>query len=560
MSNQASTGLARRQFLAASALGGATAVLAACAPAAAPTPTAAPKPAATTAPASPAPAASPAAGASPVASAVASPAAKPAANIRTGGQLKVAQDSGLLSLEPQLRLADTSETVWLAHDRLIAYDLGLTPQPMLAESWDMTPDAKSATFRLRRGVTWHNGRTLTSEDVKFSLLRVRDPKVGSGQYTAASNLFTTIETPDANTVVLKSEKGAPLMLDTFNELNIVDKEWAEGAEPLRKSNGTGPFKFVEWVQGDKLTYQRNPNYWQNGKPYLGSYQLSFAPDTQAMVLQLESGGIDVARIPPLNDFVRLRSNPRFQSITHPAGGSCFLVGCNVAKVPAFADKRVRQAFNFAIDRKRFTDSVLQGEGKPQSLPWADTSPYAEPAKNQKYPFDLDRARALLAEANFRADGLEIMPSPTDPSSGRFAEIFQSDLAKIGVNINILVLDAAAQNQRFTSGNYNGFFVTTQSQMQVAMGTILNSAVLRPSGNRSGYENPAWTRMVETVSAESDPVKLKALYPQVNDMLLDESFVMYMTPNSLRRLASARVKDMTPNLWGGWSHTDAWLES
>ena len=122
-----------------------------------------------------------------------------AAQPKTGGTLRFAATADVPNLDGHQRSAALTDTVWTAYDRLTQYDANGKVQPMLAESWDVTPDYKQVKFNLRKGVQFHTGRELTSDDVKWNILRVRDPKVGSGSYVTWSNWFTTIETPDKNT-------------------------------------------------------------------------------------------------------------------------------------------------------------------------------------------------------------------------------------------------------------------------------------------------------------------------------------------------------------------------
>ena len=148
------------------------------------------------------------------------------------------------------------ESTWLTFDRLVTYDDKLKPLPMLAESWDVAPDYKQVQLNLRKGVTWHTGREFTSDDVKWNFIRVQDPKAGYGDFAAQSAWFTTIDTPDKYTVVLKSEQSRPSMFDFFQQFNMGDREVLEGPDAKTKSVGTGPFMFVEWVQGDHITIAR----------------------------------------------------------------------------------------------------------------------------------------------------------------------------------------------------------------------------------------------------------------------------------------------------------------
>jgi peptide/nickel transport system substrate-binding protein len=169
-----------------------------------------------------------------------------------------------------LLIRGAEESIGSVYEKLTAYDDSLKPQPLLAESWDFSADAKQLKFNLRKGVQFHTGRELTSDDVKWNLLRVRDPKVGVAQFAAQSNWFTSIDTPDKYTNVLTSDQPRPAVFDLFEQLNMLDHETMEGPDAARKAVGTGPFTFVEWAQGDHLRFTKNNNYWRSGRPYLDS--------------------------------------------------------------------------------------------------------------------------------------------------------------------------------------------------------------------------------------------------------------------------------------------------
>src|SRR5689334_7398933 len=267
--------------------GGGVAVIAACAPVA--------------------PSAGPTAGS---ASVTAQPATKPAAAgaPKSGGTVRVAISADPASLDGHLYAAGRFDTTWLIYDRLTEYDVNLKPQPMLAESWDVSSDYKRIKLNLRKGVTYHDGREFTSDDVKYNFLRVRDPKVNAGAFVNQSNWFTSFDTPDKNTIILNSEEPRPLVFDFFERLNMLDKNIMEGPDVKTKANGTGPFKFVEWVQGDHFTTEKNKNFWMTGRPYIDGVRTLPLKDQQSAVAQFEAGQIDVFEIMNLIDFLRLRKD------------------------------------------------------------------------------------------------------------------------------------------------------------------------------------------------------------------------------------------------------------
>src|SRR5438876_1048961 len=191
--------------------------------------------------------------------ATAKPAAPTAPQPASGGTLRYATTADVATLDPYLVTTNGMETSWLVFDRLTAYDANLKPQPMLAESWDFSPDFKQFKLNIRKGVQYHNGRELTSEDVKYSLLRPRDTSVGNGILAGISNWFTTIDTPDKYTVEIKTDAPRPGFFDGLEIFNICDKANVEGPDAKTSIVGTGPFVLMERVPGDHFTFVKNKN-------------------------------------------------------------------------------------------------------------------------------------------------------------------------------------------------------------------------------------------------------------------------------------------------------------
>src|SRR5215470_8761382 len=188
--------------------------------------------------------------------------------------------------------------------------------------------------------------------------------------------FSSVEIFDKYTTVFHSDQPRSTIFDLLEFLNICDKDTLEGPDAKTTANGTGPFKLVEWVPGDHVTLTKNPNYWQTGKPYLDGIQIPILRDQQAMVTQLEAGALDIARLPTLADFNRLKSDAGYQAMLNPLTGAHYLAGFNLT-IPPFDNKLVRQALCYAVDKKRFVDSILGGVGAPESLPWLPASPAYE---------------------------------------------------------------------------------------------------------------------------------------------------------------------------------------
>ena len=449
------------------------------------------------------------------------------------------------------------DTLWLAYDRLIALDAKLQPQPMLAESWQVTPDFKEVKFNLRKGVQWHSGRELTSEDVKWSLLFIQDPETGSSD-APSSAWWTTIETPDKYTLVLKSNESRPTLFELFDVLNIGDRETLEGqtGRPT-KVVGTGPFALAEWVQGDHIKFVKNKSYWQSGRPYLDEIIFQILPDAQAMSTQFEAGTLDIVFNPSWQDFGRLKSNQKYQTVVNDQSGQWYSVTINTQTKP-LDDKRVRQALNYAMDRQRFAQTFLYGSSLPKSLFWTQSSPGFEAAKENYFAFNLDKAKALLAEAGTPTFETEALMSNDLPEIADFAQMYQADLAKIGVQLTIRKQDSAAFSAEIATKKFRGMYLWLSGKAHLEPPSLLTTPSLTPSGNRANFTSDRYTQLVTTAATEVDLQKRKQLYSQINDLLLDEAFATALASTNPRLVTSDKVHGFGITMHIGFDWTGVWL--
>jgi peptide/nickel transport system substrate-binding protein len=524
-------------------------VLAACA---APVPTA-PTPAAQ-APAKPASAPTSAASAptTPPASAAGQP--KPAQPKR-GGTLRVGVAGDVARLDGQLY--SSINTTWMSFDRLTAYDANLKPQPMLAESWELSSDAKRLKLNLRKGVQFHNGREFSSEDVKFNVMWVRDPKVAAGALAQQSKWFTDVETPDKYTAILVSEQPRPAVFDFFEFFNIVDSETVQGPDRDKKLVGTGPFVQTEWVPGDHVSFKRFANYWQKDLPYLEEIRVNILRDPQTLVAQLEAGALDAADLPSLIDFARLRNDPKFRALTVPSSTNVF--GSNATKPPT-DNKLVRQALNYAVDRKRIVEVAFRGASEPLTLPWQPTSLAYDASKASAYPYDLDKAKALLTQAGVSNLEFDITLNTSNAEWNAAAQIYQSALSSLGIKATIKPYETAAYLDQINNHRYTGVYVGSIAYASVEPVTVIgNSRHLDPTGNsNTGYTSEQYVKLWTTASTEADAAKRKAIYAQINDLMLDESCIMPICSAPWRLLTTSSVNDVGLSQHGAFLYTAAWL--
>jgi ABC-type transport system substrate-binding protein len=281
-----------------------------------------------------------------------------------------------------------------------------------------------------------------------------------------------------------------------------------------------------------------------------------------MALQLQGGNLDLVRTPAVDDFIQLKDDPRFQGLTHPNPGTILEIGMNAGH-PPFDDKRVRQAMNYAMNRARYAETAFKGTAQPLSLPWMPSAPAYDAARSTYFAHDLDRAQALLKEAAVSGFATDIIISNAQPALNIFAQILQTDLASIGVTLNIKNVDQAVWADLLVNKKpeYTGFWGGNDSLTNEHPAGIFTSPGWRTVNNHSNFQSDDWNQIVSTVSSETDPTKQKAAFTSMNDYLLDQCFTLAATTNPITFLASAKVRGVGYLMHlGGLSLTDAWLDA
>jgi peptide/nickel transport system substrate-binding protein len=475
-----------------------------------------------------------------------------------GGTLRAIKTGDIAPIDPHYHSPGNGLGDWIIYDTLTGYDDNLKPIPILAESWEQSADLRTMTLFLRKGVTFHNGRDLTADDIIYNLNRLSDPKANTaGIIPGFVPPGTTWEAKDKYTVVIQAQQPWVSIFDFMLVFNIADKVTLEGPDVKSAGVGTGPFSMAEWVPGDHVVYAKNKNYWQTGRPYLDAIRLSIARDTTAQTVQFESGAHDFSLNPPINDFIRLKSNPSYRAILLPNPAAFFIIQPNPTVKP-FDDKRAREALNHAVDRKRVVDSLLQGVGTNYDLPWPPGSPAYEPDKNFVYNHDLDKAKALFTQAGMIGTSFEMLANNTNAVYGPMLEILQADLNSIGVTMNITQMEIAAMLGRMNAHQFQAYAAGDNWSNFEPVTPLSADASLNYRVNNADFHDDTYSRLVSTVAMEPDAAKRKQLYSQINDVLLDQSFDIIICSNIIRAQTTDKVQGLGHRRNDFFTFTDAWL--
>jgi peptide/nickel transport system substrate-binding protein len=273
---------------------------------------------------------------------------------------------------------------------------GKSVRPWLATSFKASNGGKRYTFQLRKGVRFSNGAPMTSADVKFSIDDARAQSKGWGYLDDA---IKNVQTKGPNAVVINLKyQWAPFLADIALFANgIVPKNFGgeKRAQFYKHPVGTGPFMYDKRVVGQSVTFKRNPYYWQKGKPYLDSVTWTFVTDQNTRELQLRGGQIQIDEFPPFNSIKKLKKTPGITMTLFPSTRTDYLL-MNEQYAP-LADRNVRRAISYALDRASIVNSVLFGFGKPANSFLPPQVPFYNPS-SPGIQYNLAKAKAELAKS------------------------------------------------------------------------------------------------------------------------------------------------------------------
>jgi dipeptide transport system substrate-binding protein len=438
-------------------------------------------------------------------------------------------------------------------NRLVQFEIGTTNIiPGLAQSWDISPDAMTYTFKLRKGVKFHSNasfkpsRDFNADDVVFSWNRMADEnhpfhKVAAGQTFSyyedmgMKNIVDKIEKVDDHTVRFKLKRSeAPFLADLAMDFaSILSKEYFEAMQKSGTPNaadvnpvGTGPFEFVSYQKDATIRYKAFDAYW-GGRPKVDSLVFSITKDATARYAKLKTGECHVMAFPKPADLEEMRKDPQL-AVLQKEGLNVGYIAFNVEKAP-LDNKLVRQALNLAVNKDAILKSVYQGNGQVAKNPippilWS----YNDKVKD--YPYDPEKAKQLLAQAGL-ANGFEVelwylpVTRPYNPDGKRMAELVQADWEKIGVKTRLVTYEWAEYRKRSKVGEHqvvmfgwsgdNGdpdnFFVP-----------LLGCDAVKGGGNTARWCNQEFNDLVKKAAATPKRADRAKLYEQAQVIFKEEA--------------------------------------
>jgi ABC-type transport system substrate-binding protein len=445
------------------------------------------------------------------------------------------------SLDPALSTdVPTGRVVGYLFDGLTRFTPDAKVIPALATSWDVSPDGSVYTFHLRRGVRFTDGTPFVARQVASSWRRVLDPKVRGGRgwplypilgakefADGKGTSIPGIVTPDDSTVVVTLKEPFaifPKLLAMPVAAIAPDNIPANfGEHPV----GTGPWKLVEWKHDDYLLFAPNKDYW-GGAPKADSLKARIIAEPSTAVAEFQSGNVDVLQVPQgeIRDWEE--DTERKKLLASTPSLELVYVAINVTRGP-LRDVRVRQAINYAVDRRTIVRNLIAGRGElaagviPSSLPGSDKTRIG-------YQFDTLRARQLLREAGY-PKGIDVeLWTSTTPIYVRIAETLQGYLALSGIRAKIVQRESAAARAAARNGQADLFVKDWYADYPDAenfLYPLLHSANKGVGGNVSFYANPQFDSLVTLARREQDETKRNALYKQADELALRDAPMVYL---------------------------------
>ena len=444
---------------------------------------------------------------------------------------------------------------------LVKYDKDIKLVGDLAERWEVTNGGKTITFFLRRGVKWHDGVEFTANDCLFTYQKFVDPRVAT-PYSRSYMDVLKAEIVNKYTFRVAYKEPFSPALESWS-MGIIPKHLLDGkdinTDPFnRHPIGTGPYKFKEWIAGQKIVLDANSSYFE-GRPNIDRFIYRVIPDSSTMFQELLSGGVDMMGLTPLqylrkSETRRIREN--YRKFRYPANAYTYM-GYNLTN-PLFTDVRVRQALSYAINRQSIIDGVLLGLGKPCTGPFSYVS-WAYNPKAKSYNYDPELAKKMLGkegwkdknndgilEKNGKSFRFTILTNQGNTERIRTAEIIQQNLKAVGIAVSIRVMEWQAFLEQIDKRSFEAIILGWGMGRDPDLYDIWHSSKTKKGEyNFIGYKNAEVDRLLVEGRRTFDIEKRKKIYYRIHEILAEEQpYAFLYVPDALP-IVHKRFKGVEP---------------
>lgn len=480
--------------------------------------------------------------------------ASPASAGKPGGSLTFGINLEMDSIDPAVTPYAVSHTLMMnVFDPLLWRDKEGKFHPGLAERWETNADGTEYTFALRQGVKFHDGTPWNAAAVKFNLDRIADPATKSGFAVSLIGPYDRTEVIDDRTakVVLKAPF-APLLdglSQAFLGMSSPTAVQAKGKDYLRSPVGTGFMKFVEWIEKDHITLERNPDYaWappffaHTGPAYLAKLTFRFYSDDPTRLAALESSDAQLITPIPTSNVKRVEGESKFTVMHAFNPGMPTVLLMNTSKAPT-NDLAVRQALNFGLDRQNLIDVGTFGTATPAHGPLGANTPFYSKAVEAVYPFSVDKAKQTLQNAGWVAGGDGIrtkggqrltLTYGVTPAAAAYAELIQAQLRTLGVEIQLVQGTAAAITEAMVRGEHNMAGNGWVSSDPVVLTTMFHSKNTKSGYGWHKYSDPKLDEALDAGERTLDEAKRAQVYAEAQKIIMDQAIILplFVATNSV----------------------------
>jgi peptide/nickel transport system substrate-binding protein len=483
---------------------------------------------------------------------------------KAGGSLSMSlADSDVTSFDPPVPPDNMSIwTMLLFYEQLIrvAPD-GVSLEPGLAESWEVSEDGKTYTFKVREA-TFHDGTPFTAADAAFCIDRAAKKEGTPWQFIIS--VVESAEAPDPRTCVIHLKSPwAPFEADlAMFAASIFPKAAydAQGDKLFEKPIGTGPFRFVSRTPDVEVVLEKNPDYWNPDVPHLDGVTFKVLQDSNARVLQLQGGDLDIATLVPYNQLDVFRSDSNYTVYPDNVARIDSII-INVTR-PPFDDKKLRQAINYAVNKDAIIQNVLYGNGE-MATSFLPKMPGRDP-NSPGYPYDPEKAKALVAESAGK-DGFTgaITVNTANAVDSQVAQLVANDLAQIGGNITLAATDGNTILEKlFTTHDFD-LCVAYYTTDIIDPDELASFAVLGGKGGSgamgSQYDNPEANKLILAAQQELDPDKRQEMYNQIQAIHLDDAPFIFLFYPGGSAVSNAHIKGFKILPTGNYRLWDVWRD-
>ncbi len=460
----------------------------------------------------------------------------------------------------------SSDICGMVFNGLVKYDKDINIVGDLAEEWDILEGGRVLVFHLRRGVKWHDGAPFTAKDVLFTYTKLIDPNVKT-PYSADFERIEAFEVLDDYTVKITYKEIFSPALSSWGMWimpeHLLGKEDLNKTSFSRRPVGTGPYIFKSWKTGEKIELASNHEYFE-GRPYINRYIYRIIPDEATIFLELETRGVDLASLTPLQ-FTRQTDNRFFretyQKFKYPGFGFTYM-GYNLSD-PRFQDVRTRRAMDYAVDKEAIVKTVLFGLAKVTTGPFVQDS-WAYDRDVKPLPYDPAKAKRLLAEAGWldhdgdgwlEKDGRDfeftVLVNQGNAERLRCAEMIQSYLKAVGIRMKIRTLEWSAMINEFINKKrfeavLMGWFLTRDPDCY----DIWHSSKTREGEfNFIGYRNDEVDRLLEAGRRTFDQAERARIYFSIHRLIHDDEPYLFLYSAEALPIVHKRFRNVTPSKIG-----------